>query len=291
MDPACGSGIFLRTLLEFQCDPTNDSLPRELVRKAFENAVGLDRDPNAVAAAQLSLSLLHLVLTDQLPTSLSVFQRDFFDASAQPAPAGASFDAILINPPFVSIDVQDVNTRTRLADFLGSQGKGRVDLFLAFVKDAIERLSPGGFGLFVLPHSFLLSKSARGVRDWLLEQCWVHCLADLSAIRVFEDTSIYVILLIVQRKSETLPEVQATVIKCQDQVGHALQDAIEGKRVEGKFYSIQAVEQSSFKSQGWLVLAPTESRMDKRMRGLPALEEFLELRQGVVTGRQQGCPE
>ena len=90
--------------------------------------------------------------------------------------------------------------------------------------------------------------------------------------------------MIVQRKSETLPEVQATVIKCQDQVGHALQDAIEGKRVEGKFYSIQAVEQSSFKSQGWLVLAPTESSMDKRMRSLPALEEFLELRQGVVTG-------
>ena len=109
----------------------------------------------------------------------------------------------------------------------------------------------------------------------------MHCLADLSAIRVFEDTSIYVILLIVQRKSETLPEVQATVIKCQDHVGHALQDAIEGKRVEGKFYSIQAVEQSSFKSQGWLVLAPTESSMDKRMRNLPALEEFLELRQGV----------
>jgi hypothetical protein len=284
MDPACGSAIFLRTLLEFQCDPTNDSLPRELVAKAFENAVGLDRDPNAVAAAQLSLSLLHLVLTDQLPTSLSVFQRDFFDSSVPPTPADIPFDAILINPPFVSIDVQDVATRIRLADFLGAQGKGRVDLYLAFVKDAIDRLPPGGFGLFVLPHSFLLSKSAQGIRDWLLEQCWVHCLADLSAIRVFEDTDIYVILLIVQRKSEALPEVQATVIKCQDQVGRALQDAIEGKRVDGKFYSIHAVEQSSFKSQGWLVLAPTESTIDKRMRSLPVLEEFLELRQGVVTG-------
>ena len=284
LDPACGSGIFLRTLLEFQCDPTNDSLPRDLVGTAFENAVGLDRDPNAVAAAQLSLSLLHLVLTDRLPTSLSVFQRDFFDESVQPALVDAPFDAILINPPFVSIDVQDINTRTRLAAFLGAQGKGRVDLYLAFVKDAVERLPPGGFGLFVLPHSFLLSKSAKGVRDWLLEQCWVHCLADLSAIRIFEDTNIYIILLIVQRKSETLPEVQATVIKCQDQVGHALQDAIEGKRVEGKFYSIHSVEQSSFKSQGWLVLAPTESTMDKRMRSLPTLEDFLELKQGVVTG-------
>jgi N-6 DNA Methylase len=180
MDPACGSGIFLRTLLEFQCDPSNDSLPPGLVGAAFENAVGLDRDPNAVAAAQLSLSLLHLVLTDRLPESLSVFQRDFFEASPPPAQVDTPFDAILMNPPFVSTDVQDAVTRTRLADFLGEQGKGRVDLYLAFVKDAVERLPPGGFGLFVLPHSFLLSKSAQKLRDWILEQCLVQCLADLS---------------------------------------------------------------------------------------------------------------
>src|ERR1035437_269591 len=284
MDPACGSGIFLRTLLEFQCDPSNDSLPPGLVGAAFENAVGLDRDPNAVAAAQLSLSLLHLVLTDRLPESLSVFQRDFFEASPPPAQVDTQFDAILMNPPFVSTDVQDAVTRTRLADFLGEQGKGRVDLYLAFVKDAVERLPPGGFGLFVLPHSFLLSKSAQKLRDWILEQCLVQCLADLSAVRVFEDTNIYVILLIVQRKSETLPATKATVIKCQDQVGLALQDAIEGKRVEGKLYSIHEVEQTVFKSSGWLVLAPTESAMASRMRKLPVLEEFLELRQGVVTG-------
>ena len=83
---------------------------------------------------------------------------------------------------------------------------------------------------------------------------------------------------------KSLPEVQATIIKCQDLVGQALQDAIEGKRIEGKFYSIQTVEQSTFKSQGWIVLAPAESAMDKRMRSLPPLEEFLEIREGIVTG-------
>jgi hypothetical protein len=284
MDPACGSGIFLRTLLEFQCDPSNDSLPPGLVDAAFQNAVGLDRDPNAVAAAQLSLSLLHLVLTDRLPENLSVFQRDFFEGSPLPARDDTPLDAILMNPPFVSTDLQDAETRTRLSEFLGEQGKGRVDLYLAFVKDAVERLQPGGFGLFVLPHSFLLSKSAQKLRDWILEQCLVQCLADLSAIRVFEDTNIYVILLIVQRKSETLSATKATIIKCQDQVGLALQDAIEGKRVEGKLYSIYEVEQSAFESSAWLVLAPTESAMESRMRKLPVLDEFLELKQGIVTG-------
>lgn len=284
IDPACGSGIFLRTLLEFQCDPTDDSLQPELVEAAFLNAVGLDRDPNAVAATRLSLSLLYLVLTNRLPTALSVFQKEFFDPAPPPPQAAAPFDAVLINPPFVSLDTQDVATRARLTEFLGSHGSGRIDLYLAFLKDAVERLLPGGFGLFVLPHSFLLNKSAQGIRSWLLEECWIHCLADLSAIRVFEDTGIYIILLIVQRKRENLSEPKATIIKCQDRVGHALQDAIEGKKIEGKFYSIHEVDQSAFKTDAWLVLAPTEAAIHRRLGSLPVLEEFLEVRQGVVTG-------
>jgi hypothetical protein len=284
IDPACGSGIFLRTLLEFQCDPSNDGLRPELIEDAFKNAVGLDSDPNAVAATQLSLSLLYLVLTNRLPTALSVFQKDFLDLDSTPPQAAPPFDAVLVNPPFVSLDVQDENMRVRLAQLLGSHGSGRVDLYLAFLKDGIDKLLPGGFGLFVLSHSFLLSKSAQGLRNWILERCWIHCLADLSAIRVFEDTNVYVVLLIVQNRAPNLPDVAATIIKCQDQVGHALQDAIEGKRIEGKFYSIYEVEQSAFKSDGWLVLAPAEAAINKRLSGLPPLEEFLEIRQGVVTG-------
>lgn len=284
IDPACGSGIFLRTLLEFQCDPTNDAWRPELVETAFLNAVGLDRDPNAVAATQLSLSLLYLVLTNRLPSSLSVFPKDFLDETTPPVGAEPPFDAVLINPPFVSLDIQDAATRSRLAELLGSHGIGRIDLYLAFLKDAIDKLLPGGFALFVLPHSFLLSKSAQSVRNWILENCWIHCLADLSAIRVFEDTSIYVILLIVQKRGDNVPVVKATIIKCQDQVGHALQDAIEGKRIEGKFYSIYDADQSTFTSEGWLVLPPTEASINRRFATLPSLEEFLEVPQGLVSG-------
>jgi type I restriction-modification system DNA methylase subunit len=284
IDPACGSGIFLRTLLEFQCDPTNDALRPELIEAAFVNSVGLDRDPNAVAATQLSLSLLYLVLTGTLPRALSVFQKDFFDTAPLPEEVVAPFGAEITNPPFVSLGVQDTSTRAKLAEFLGPHGSGRVDVYLAFLKDAIEKLAPGGYCLMVLPHSFLLSKSAQGMRKWILERCNVHCLADLSAIRVFEDTSVYVILLILQKKGENLPDIKATIIKCQDQVGHALQDAIEGKRVEGRSYSIYEIEQTELESEAWLVLAPTEAAINKRLGSLPSLESFLDVREGAVTG-------
>jgi len=284
MDPACGSGIFLRTLLEFQCDPLHDGFTPDLIDAAFTNAVGLDKDGNAVAATQLSLSLLYLVLTDRLPRSLSVFQRDFFDGNPLPTGAHGTFDTVLLNPPFVSLDVQDPATRVRVADLLRTRAGGRIDLYLAFLEHSIEQLRPGGFGLFVLPHSFLLAKSAEGIREWVLRHCWIQCLADLSAIRVFEDTSVYVVLLIIQRQAGSLPVPSATIVKCQDQVGHALQDAVEGRKTTSKFYSVYDVEQSDFDPRGWFVLAPAETSIKRRLDRLPPLSEFLEVPQGMITG-------
>ena len=122
MDPACGSGIFLRTLLEFQCDPTNDSLPRELVGKPLKTRLGWIETRMLL---QLRNYLYHFSPRSNRPIANKPLgiSADFFDASAQPEPVHASFDAILINPPFVSIDVQDVDTRTRLAEFPRESGK------------------------------------------------------------------------------------------------------------------------------------------------------------------------
>jgi hypothetical protein len=100
----------------------------------------------------------------------------------------------------------------------------------------------------------------------------------------FEDTNIYVVLLIVQKQAENLPIPQVMVIKCQDQVGHALQDAVEGRKTTNKFYSVYDVEQSDFSSDAWFVLAPTETSIKRRLDKLPPLSEFLEVRQGIITG-------
>src|SRR5260370_16312055 len=72
VDPACGSGIFLRTLLELQCDPMQEGMTTEIINTAFRNVLGLDIDGNAPQAPILSLSLLHLVLTNELPEKLNI---------------------------------------------------------------------------------------------------------------------------------------------------------------------------------------------------------------------------
>lgn len=284
-DPACGSGIFLRTLLELQCDPTQDGVTTELIQTAFGNVLGLDVDENACQATRLSLALLYLVLTHGLPKDLKILPEESIQYYQDHPELKSSFDAVIANPPFVSLDTQTSAMRKRVAQFMGEHASGRIDMYLAFLRIGLDMLKPGGYGLFVLPHSFLLGENAKGMRRHIIDNAWVRCLADLSAIRVFEDSGSYIILLVFQKKPETGQNAPpATIIKCQDLVGRALQDAVEGRRVETSFYSIYDVEQETFSEDDWLVLPPTESRLKRRFEGLPVVDDFLYVRQGFVSG-------
>lgn len=284
-DPACGSGIFLRTLLELQCDPAYDGVTTEFIETAFGNVLGVDVDPNACQATRLSLALLHLVLTSQLPPELDVHAEESIAFYEEHPELEGAFDAVVANPPFVALDTQTPRMRERVAAFIGDYASGRIDLFLAFLKMGLEMLKPGGYGLFVLPHSFLLSKSASGMRRLIGETSWIRCLADLSSIRVFQDTESYVVLLVFQKKPEAEQSAPAaTIIKCQDLVGQALQDAVEGRLVEGDLYSIYNVEQELFEQEEWLILPPTEARLRKKLEGLKTLEDFLHVREGFISG-------
>lgn len=284
-DPACGSGIFLRTLLELQCDPTQDGLTTDQIHAAFRNIFALDVDENASQATRLSLALLHLVLTDSLPSELAVVSDDAIEYFLSHSEMRGRFDAVIANPPFVSLGAQSDLMRNRLSKFLGENALGRKDLYLAFLQLSLDMLKPGGFGLFVLPHSFLLSRSAAGLRKRLSQSTWIRCLADLSAIRVFDDTGSYIVLLIFQKKNPNILEPPpATIVKCHEFVGKALQDVLEGRVVESNFYSVYEMSQEKFAEESWWVLPPSEASIESSLKSLPLINDFLDVRAGFASG-------
>ncbi len=79
----------------------------------------------------------------------------------------------------------------------------------------------------------------------------------------------------------------ATAVKCQDFPGQALEEAIEGKTTQNTFYSIYKVSQDVFDAKQWTLLPPAESALRRRLNSLPRLDEFLFVREGVVTGANQ----
>ncbi len=288
LDPACGSGIFLRTILEFQCNPVEAT--SEMIKRAFGNVFGIDRELTAVHATQLSLSLLHLVLTDDLPENLNIKAKEAIKYFSDSPEMTSSFNAIIANPPFVSWDNINNYLRTQLTEYMGKTASGRIDLNLAFLKIALEALKPGGFGFFVLPHSFLLKESSKGIRDLISEKCWINCLVDLSAIPVFDDAGTYTILLIFQKKpgyvedERRAPAPPVTIMRCIDFISQALQDLVEGKLTQNESYQIYQLPQTAFHEDKWQPVPPLEFALRRKLNQNTKIQDFLTVREGMITG-------
>lgn len=291
VEPSVGSGIFLRTLLERKSEGLENYKP-EYVSQSFENVLGVDINPTACHAAKLSLSLLHLVTTGSLPKSnLKIIAQDSLDYFQSDKHKNTT-DICISNPPFVAYNTLPEVTREKIKKILGDTAYGRSDLYLPFVKIAIDILKPSGLGLFVLPNTFLISDSAKNLRRYLAENTFIKCVVDLSDIQVFDDTGIYPILLIFEKTNkDVLREKEiygskplSIIAKIQDNVGKALFDVLNESKVETISHSIYEVNQDFFKSESWFLLPPSEYTLKSKLNNLSKLHDYTEVRTGFSLG-------
>lgn len=283
-DPACGSGIFLRTALELRSNPLDPLNTKESIKSSFQTILGLDRESSACEAARLSLSLLHLVLTDSFPKSLNVCRQDAVEFVQGNKKDLGTYDAVITNPPYISWDLQRPAWRKRVAQYLGKLSRGKVDVYVALLKAGLDLVRPGGFAMYVLPHTFLYAQNSSGLRHLIVEECWVRLVADLSDLKVFEDVSSYTILLILQKATSQNPAPAATVVKCRSAVGEALSAALRGRTADNEFYRVFDCPQSVFRDDTWKLLPPKQQSFLDRLSKLPQLSQLTTVGQGIVTG-------
>lgn len=158
-------------------------------------------------------------------------------------------------------------------------------MFLAQLKMGMELVKAGGFLLYVLPHSFLIADNASKLRETIASDFHVRFVADLSDIPVFGSVGAYVLLLVLQKKPLAPTELpKATIVRCLDYPGQALQDALDGRRFASEFYQIFDADQVIFKEARWQLLHPSETSLKTRLQRLPTLDKFLTVREGFVTG-------
>lgn len=282
LDPACGSGIFLRTTLELQCDPTRSRLSTSEIQASFASAQGFDIDSNAVSATKLSLALLSLVLTGEIPNDLGITKTDTLAADLDEK--WNSFDAVIMNPPYIKYDEQPKELRDLCHSALEGLSVSKPDTYVAFLSRALKLLKDGGICCAVLPRPFLVAKGLQNLRKYLSSNFTVHCIIDLSAIPVFQDVGVYVVLIVLEKGRASRGQ-KTTLVKCNDFPGNALQDVIDGKVVKNAHYVIAEVAHEWLSSAAW-----TWNHADVRTTTggvggrLIRLEEVADIRQGFVSG-------
>jgi len=280
-DPACGSGIFLRTFLEMQCDLDAEQTTSETIHTAFSHVYGLDVEKTASDACRVSLLLLAIALNQSPELEVDVNAGDALDVL--PGAKRGSVDVLVTNPPFVAIKDQPKGLQRKLADYMGGDASGAVDTYLPFLKMSLSMLKDGGYACFVLPHSFLLSKSAQRMRRKLAKATAILCLADLSSLEVFEGVSAYTVLLVFQKKGDkTLP---AHIVNCVEFPGQALQYVVEDRPAKLTYFEVFRTDQKVFESSEWIIQHSSEAEIAEQMRkrGAP-LSRFLRSAEGINTG-------
>jgi len=285
-DPACGSGIFLRTILELQCDPFVADTTDASIRECFRRVEAIDRDPNACEATRLSIALLHLVATGALPEGLKISNIDAIEAALAGNLRLGTHDVVVANPPYVSWARLTEDERVLYRNYLAEAATGRPDAYLAFVKLCIELVRPSGFVCLVLPQIFLQASNSFPLRQRIAAAFDVRCLVDLSSVPVFDGVGAYPILLVIQRRLEGIREpVDAQVAQVTDEnVGSALQACLDGTNVEDPRFRTFSVGQRFFARKEWVILAPHDLRLVEQVEGREPLSRFLKVSQGLNTG-------
>jgi len=284
IEPAVGSGMFLRTLLEKKSENFDNI---QTIEKSFRNILGIDIHKTACQATKLSLSLLHLVVTDKLPKNeINILNKNALEYFVDKKEIA---DIIISNPPYVAYNRLKDTEKKQLKSFLKDLAFGKTDLYFAFIKIAIDSLKIGGIGLFVLPNTFLLSNSSKKIRKYISDNARIKSIIDLSDVEVFGDTRIYTILIIFEKIDRTIKSIAPPIIvaKIMSEVGEALYNVLKNKKQENKSYCIYEVNQDFFKTDTIHLLPPSEYNLKNKLDRLQKLKKFIEVRTGFSSGSKE----
>jgi type I restriction enzyme M protein len=243
LDPACGTGGFLRETLRYLLNGWRDregtsGLPdseaqllahqERLNKYARENLFGADFDPFLVRASSMSLALL------TGPANGNVFHMDSlaFPGGELPGVAEAqkhipfredgSVDVVMTNPPFgTDIKIEDSEIldqyRHGIAKvWVRNRETGRVDEAVGgrvigvapeqlFIQRAVEWVRPGGRVGIVLPNGILSNPGPVdfAIRRWILEHCWVLASVELPVETFVVDANVNILTSLLFLKRKT----------------------------------------------------------------------------------------
>ena len=112
------------------------------------------------------------------------------------------FDAVIDNPPYVSVTNIESNFRNYLLKQFTTV-TGRFDLYIAFAEQALRLLQQSGMFGFIQPIKFAIYANGKTLRNFLLEQTQIEQFVDISQCRIFPDPTTYPCIPIVKKGTAT----------------------------------------------------------------------------------------
>ena len=218
IDPACGCGIFLFSVIEYLHRRFDINIPSIIEN----NIYGVDIIDDNISRCKLVLSLLCLYNgcpcfndNNHIKTgdSLNIENPVSFDVD--------SFDFIVGNPPYVNTHDMAEETIQYLKMHYSTTQKGVFNIFYAFIEQSLKKLNKAGNIEFIVPNNFLTIKSAESLRILLKENHHVIKIIDFADNMVFKPVRTYNCIIKLSRSNELVP-FEYCVLPLVDDIREAL---------------------------------------------------------------------
>lgn len=213
-DPACGSGEFLREAV------------RQLALRGYKGRItvtGYDISAPACLMARFGLAAEAATFSGSL--TINIEHRDALNGEDWVT----GVDVCLMNPPFVAwVDMSQAQRET-VSRVLAETHARRPDMASAFVRLAVDSLSPSAVFGAVLPASVLDGNSSAPLREFLLQDTSVELSARLGNQAVFSDVTVDPALLILKRHAPR-PVMDPTLLIWADHANGSSDQALRALR-------------------------------------------------------------
>jgi len=276
LDPACGSGEFLREAL------------RQLQLRGHAGRVklvGWDISSAALSMAQFTLDWERS--QSGLQVELALEERDAL--ALDDWHVGANL--ILMNPPFISWQGMDDVQRQRVTKRLGALSSKRPDYASVFFFNAVNALEVGGAIGTVLPASLLDGESYVDLRQSIANAVKPHLIARLGSHTVFADAMVDAALYVGVHGQIDRPTLAVWSNHKADSSARALRRvrSISPMQVityvfDSGDYSVYAAEHLGRDGGSWAPRSYTAYRLLKEVSQLPPAESLFDVSQGTITG-------
>ncbi len=208
---------------------------------------------------------------DALRTQLGlsfIWRLDFAEVFADKG----GFDVVIANPPYLGFQGHKADKDYLIDKFLSA--KGRFDLYLPFIEQAVKLGREGAAGCYICPTNFMKRGHGDKLRQYLAQEVTIASVVDFGDFQIFQDALNYTGIFLWRRQK---PSPEASIVYEKGKV--------ESDRLVLKGF---AYPQRNLGKEMWIFRdPPTEAIVEKIRAGrIEALGELTSgISEGIVTGK------
>lgn len=258
IDISCGSGGFTTRAVNRLINKFKNNKDKIfIIEKVINNVYGLDINPFAcyLAETNILIQLLGLIVeikqqnpkyevprikifqtnTMEMPSLLGIEEQEIKDIKNKTGEFADGFDFVVGNPPYLEAKKMDKKTKELCKGACPNITLGAFDLFVCFIDKGLRLLKTNGKFGYIIPNKFLIANYAKKMREELLNKYSIKEIIDVSECEVFENVSVYPIILIVDNKKP-----QNNIIKTAEKV-------VDIKELKNKSFTTTMIKQDIYK--------------------------------------------